>query len=101
MSTSAATARDTGDLALALRHVALPALVPLSLVALYFTPLTVIGCRHRGLLALGVAGVSTVAAFACAALAVRARAQNGGGALWILTSVILALPAALLIGPLG
>ena len=101
MSTSTATAHDPGNLALALRHIALPALAPLALVALYFTPLTVIGCRDRGLLALGVVTAATVAALVCAAVAVRARARDGGGAWWILSTAILALPAALLLGPLG
>lgn len=101
MSTPTAIAQDPGNLTLALRHVALPALAPLSLVALYFTPLTVISCRDRGLLALGVVGISTIAALVCAAVAVRASSQDRAAARWILSAVILALPAALLLGPLG
>jgi hypothetical protein len=101
MSTPTAIAQDPGNLTLALRHVALPALAPLSLVALYFTPLTVISCRDRGWLALGVVGVSTIAALICAAVAVRASVRSGGAARWVLSAAILALPAALLLGPLG
>lgn len=85
---------------LVLRHVALPAAAPLALVVLYFTPLTVLGCRDRGLLALAVLAVSTVAALVCAGLAVRDRG-NSAGTWWILSAAILVLPAALLLGPLG
>lgn len=101
MSTSIPMRREPGTLAHVLLHVALPALAPLAIVALYFTPLTVIGCRDRGLLALGVLGVATAAAMVCAALAIRARARDRDGAWWMLSTVILALPAALLLGPLG
>ena len=93
--------REPGSLALFLRHVALPALAPLAIVALYFTPLTVVGCRDRGLLALGVVAVALVAALVCAAVAVRARLRSGDGSWWMLSTAILALPAALLLGPLG
>jgi len=87
---------------LVLRHVALPALAPLALVALYFTPLTVIGCRDRGLLALAVAAVSAAAAFVCIGFALRAGARRETtGAWWMLSTAILALPLALLLGPLG
>ena len=41
------------------------------------------------------------AQLARAVLAIRAGERNGGGAVWILTAAIFALPAALLIGPLG
>jgi hypothetical protein len=102
MTTSAQTTPGRGSADLALRHVALPALAPLALVALYFTPLTVIGCRDRGLLALLVTAVSAVAAFACIGLAFRARARGETAALWwTLSAAILTLPLALLIGPLG
>ncbi len=86
----------------AIRHVGLPALAPLALVGLYLTPLTVIGCRDRGLLALAVAAVSVVAAFVCIALAFRGRARgDASSSWWMLSAAILALPLALLIGPLG
>lgn len=93
--------RDSGNLARALRHVALPALPSLALVALYFAPLTLIGCRDRGLLALGVVAASTVAALVCAAMAIGSRKRDGSGAWWILSTAVLALAAALLLGPLG
>jgi hypothetical protein len=85
-----------------LRHALLPALAPLALVALYFTPLSVIGCRDRGWLAILICGVSTVAAFVCIGFAFRDRARGRTtAAWWLLSAAILAISLALLIGPLG
>ncbi len=84
------------------RHVALPALAPLALVALYYTPLTVVGCAERGLLALAVTAAAAVAAFGCIAMTFRARAREDDRSYWwLLSAAILALSLALLIGPLG
>lgn len=92
---------STDKPSLLLRHVALPALAPLTLLALYFTPLAVIGCVERGLLALTVSASAAVAAFGCAAMAFRARARGDHrSSWWMLSTAILALSLALLLGPL-
>ena len=84
------------------RHVLLPAVAPLAIVGLYFTPVSLIGCANRGLLALLVAGVSAVAAFVSVALAIHTRARGDeSSSWWILSALILTLPLALLLGPLG
>jgi hypothetical protein len=102
MSTSMPMRQDRGSFGLVLRHLALPALAPLALVALYLTPLTVIGCRERGLLALTVTGASAVAAFACIGFAFRSGARGrAAGSWWAVSAAVLTLPLALLIGPLG
>lgn len=89
-------------LSLLLRHVALPAVAPLALVALYFTPLTAVGCAERGLLALAVTAAATVVAFGCIVMAFRARAQGDDrSSWWMLSTAILALSLALLLGPFG
>lgn len=89
-------------LSLPVRHVALPAAAPLTLVALYYTPLTVVGCAERGLLALAVTAAATVAAFGCIALGFRARARSDElSRWWVLSAAILTLSPALLLGPLG
>lgn len=82
------------------RHVYLPALAPLAIVGLYFTPLTVIGCATRGLIALAIALVSLVAGLVTAVVALRARGRPVA-MWWITTTLILALPALLVLGPLG
>jgi hypothetical protein len=83
------------------RHVLLPALAPLAIVGLYFTPVSLIGCANRGLLALLLVGLSTIAAFVTVAIAVRGRTRGDpSSSWWILSAVILTLPL-LLLGPLG
>ena len=83
------------------KHVALPALAPAALIALYFTPVLLFGCVNRGLLAVGVALVSAAGAFVTVGVALRLRAQGKPAGLWILSTLILTLPLVLLLGPLG
>ena len=85
-----------------LRHLLLPGIAPAAIVALYFTPVSLIGCANRGLLALAIAAVSTVAAFVTVAVAMRCGArQDQASAWWILSTFVLILPLVLLLGPLG
>ena len=49
---------------LLVRHVALPAVAPIAVIGLYFTPVLLFGCVNRGLLALAVVLLSAVTAFA-------------------------------------
>jgi hypothetical protein len=83
------------------KHVALPALAPAALIALYFTPVLLFGCVNRGLLAVGVALVSAAGAFGTVGVALRLRAQGKPAGLWILSTLILTSPLVLLLGPLG
>jgi RsiW-degrading membrane proteinase PrsW (M82 family) len=85
-----------------LKHGALPALAPASIVGLYFTPLTVFGCVTRGLIAVSVALVSSAFAFVALGFAFSAvRRKDPESRWWILTAAMLTLPLALLVGPLG
>ena len=84
-----------------LRHVALPALAPAAIVALYFMPLSLIGCANRGWAALTVVFVSATAAFVALACAFRTGRGSPEGRWWILSALILTLPLVLLIWPLG
>jgi hypothetical protein len=84
------------------RHALLPLLPSAALVTLYFTPLGVIDCVSRGLLALAIALTSLLAALITAAVAIKMRIRGENGSeWWILTTVVLVLPALLLLGPLG
>lgn len=83
------------------KHVALPALAPAALIGLYFTPVLLFGCVNRGLLALGVALLSAAGAFVTVGIALRRRVQGKPAGLWILSTLILTSPLALLLGPLG
>jgi hypothetical protein len=85
--------------ALLLKHVALPAVAPVSLLGLYFTPVQVFGCVNRGLMALGIAAIAAGAAVATTVVAHRARRRNDPRyQFWILSSLVLTVSLALLIG---
>ena len=84
-----------------LQHVALPALAPASIVGLYFTPVMVFGCVNRGLMAIAVVLVSAVAAVITTAIGTRIRIRDRATSdAWLLSTLILLLPIALLFGPL-
>ena len=85
-----------------LEHVALPALAPAAIVALYFTPVAAVGgCATRGLIAAGVALAAAAGAFVALGLALRAGRGTRASLWWILSALVLTVPLALLIGPLG
>ena len=60
-----------------MKHVALPALAPVLIVGLYFTPLTVIGCLTRGIIAASIALVSAGLAFISCCLFKRLPSDTG------------------------
>ena len=86
-----------------LRHVLLPGVAPVVMVVLLFTPVEVFGCVGRGLLALGLPLGSTFAACATTAMGARARARRDltSSERWLLSTLILLLPVALLFAPVG
>jgi len=84
-----------------LRHVALPALAPLAVIGLYFTPVLLFGCVNRGLIALAVVLLSAAAAFVTIGMGFRARARGRSSGWWIISALILTLPLVLILGPLG
>jgi len=84
------------------RHLLIPAIAPLLIVALYFTPLTLIGCYNRGLIAVTIVFVSLVAGLVAAVFGIRARMKGDPAANWWIMSVaVLTIPALLVLGPLG
>jgi hypothetical protein len=86
----------------AVKHIALPAAAPVAVIGLYFTPVLVFGCVNRGLLAVAIVLASAVAACVTTGKGVRAKAQGLPSAnWWLLTTLILVMPIALVLGPLG
>ena len=84
------------------RHVLVPSLAPASIVTLYFTPVSLFGCANRGLMAIGVVLVSTIAACVTTGIGARAKARRDRASTrWLLSTLILLLPVALVFGPLG
>ncbi len=80
------------------RHIILPAIVPALFFAVAATPVEVLGCRTRGLLAGTVALVGALAAVVAAILALRGRLRNDPHAnWWVVSSLVLAIPAVAVI----
>ena len=84
-----------------LRHVALPAVAPAAIIGLYFTPVLLFGCVHRGLLALAVVLLPAGAAFVTVGIGLRERARGRSSARWLVSTAILTTPLVLVLGPLG
>jgi hypothetical protein len=84
------------------RHIALPAIAPAAVVALYLTPVQVFGCSNRGRMALAVVLVSTAAAFTTIALCFLAKKRDRKESnRWLASTIVLALPILMVAGPLG
>ena len=80
------------------RHILLPAFAPVLFLVVATTPVDVLGCRNRGLLAIAVAFISVLAGLGSAVAGVRGRMKGDPAANWWATSaLVLAIPAVLLI----
>lgn len=81
------------------RHILLPALVPLLFIVVVATPMAVLGCRNRGLLALIIAFASVLGALSAAIRGAHCRLRRDSRAnWWLASSLILAIaPVALLL----
>ena len=82
----------------AFRHIALPAVAPLLFFSIAAIPVETIGCRNRGLLAVAVTLASAAGSLAAAVAALRGRVRRDPESFWwIVTAIILVLPAVGLI----
>jgi hypothetical protein len=85
-----------------LKFLLLPAIAPLLVLALYFTPKETFGCAARGLLAFAVAILSLLCAVVTIMKYKTAKERGAAEAVRFLAAAfILILPAILLLGPLG
>ena len=85
----------------AVKHILLPAIAPAAVVGLYFTPVALIGCANRGLLALGVVFASLITGIAVGLIGIKERRRDPRSRWWWIASLaILAAPALLVLGPL-
>lgn len=75
-------------------NVLIPLLVPAAFFMVAATPVELLGCKTRGLIALGIALVGLLAGLGCAikGLIGRIKAAPDSGR-WMITTIILALPA--------
>ena len=80
------------------RHILLPAFAPVLFLVVATTPVDVLGCRNRGLLAVAVAFISVLAGLGSAVAGVRGRMKGDPAAnWWAMSALVLAVPAVLLI----
>jgi hypothetical protein len=77
-----------------LRHILIPAVVPALFFVVAATPVDVLGCRTRGLLAFVIALAGVLAGLGAAIMAVRGRLRNEPGTpWWVASALVLAIPA--------
>jgi hypothetical protein len=80
------------------RHILLPAFAPLLFLVVATTPVDVLGCATRGLVAVAIAFLSVLAGLVSAFVGVRGRVRcNPDSSWWATSALILAIPAVLLI----
>lgn len=81
-----------------LRHILIPSILPLAFLAVAATPVEVLGCRNRGLLALLIAFISVLAGLGAAVRAVKGRRRGEVDVdRWVVSALILAIaPVALI-----
>lgn len=81
-----------------IQHGLLPAIMPAVFFLIALTPVEVLGCRTRGLLAFAVALFSGLAALVTAVLALRGRLRGEpDSGRWIVTTLIFTIPLVALL----
>jgi hypothetical protein len=74
-------------------HILGPAIMPALFFRIAATPVEVLGCRTRGLIALSIAFSSGLAALGTAVVSARRRKRGDpSGIWWVVSSIILAVP---------
>ncbi len=82
----------------ALRHLGLPAIVPLAFSVVTATPVEAIGCRNRGLLALLIALGGALGSLGAAIVALRGRMHGErSSAWWLASALVLMIPAVVVL----
>jgi hypothetical protein len=75
------------------RHITFPVILPLIFFAVGFSPVEVLGCRNRGLLALAISFISGLLSLGAAFMGIKERTQNiSGSHWWVISALILAIP---------
>ena len=80
------------------RYFIIPAIIPVLFFAVALSPVDLLGCKTRGLIALSLAFVSGLAGLATAGMALKGRLKGEPGSeKWILTALILTIPVIAMI----
>ncbi len=79
-------------------HIIIPGVMPTAFFAIASTPVEVLGCRTRGLLALLIALVGGLAALGAATIGAKGRVRGDTNAIWwVKSTLILVIPVVALI----
>jgi len=74
-------------------HLYIPLLITAVFFAIAFTPVSVLGCRTRGLLALGISLSSGLAGIGTGVIGLKKRVHSEADATWwMVSAAILAIP---------
>jgi hypothetical protein len=76
------------------RFLALPSLVPIFFFAVAATPVEVLGCRNRGLLAVSIALAGALGSLGAAIMGLKGRIRREPNTRWwVVGALVLAIPA--------
>ncbi len=79
-------------------HVIIPAIIPVLFLVVASTPVEVLGCFVRGLIALLIASISGLAALAAAIIGAKGRVQYDKNSIWwVISTLILVIPVIAMI----
>jgi hypothetical protein len=79
-------------------HIILPAIMPIIFFAVARTPVEVLGCARRGIIAFLIAVVSGLAALGSAIMGVKGRMRKEEHSIWwVVSSLILTIPVIALL----
>ena len=74
-------------------HIIFPAIMPVAFFIIATTPVEVLGCRTRGLIALLIAFISALGALGTAIMGAKGRIRGDAYAIWwVASSIILVIP---------
>jgi hypothetical protein len=81
-----------------IRHTIVPAIMPVLFFAVALTPVDLLGCKTRGLIAFSIAFLSGLAALGTVVMALKGRVKGTAGSeKWIVTTLILTIPVVALL----
>lgn len=90
--------REPSSMGRIIRHLAAPSVVALVFFAVAAMPVEVLGCRGRGLLAVGIAILGGLAALGAMARALLQRVRGDAlSAWWAASALVLSIPAVYIV----
>jgi hypothetical protein len=79
-------------------HIIVPAVMPVLFLAVALTPVEVLGCFVRGLIALLIALISGLAALVTVIIGLKGRVRHDKNSIWwVLSTLILVIPVIAMI----